>query len=109
MRPTSVFLFSLLENDMSNTSELQKLIQHLPLDVHSDLMRYGIEVIEMEAIDCGDMPTVPDEPAEPVSIDGCTVAHLDMEVVTYDVPVGTNWMEITTRKNREDRHGQVSR
>lgn len=94
---------------MSNTNELHQLIKHLPLDAYSDLMRYGIEVIELEAIDCGDMPTVADEQPEQVSIDGCTVSHLEMEVITYDVPVGINWMEITTRKNKEDQHGQIAR
>lgn len=102
------FPLSRLENDMSNTNELHKIIKHLPFDVHSDLMRYGIEVVEMEAIDCGDLPAIADEPAAPVTTEGCVVHYLDLEVITYDVPVG-NWMEVTTRKHKEDRHGQVAR
>lgn len=94
---------------MSNTNELHHLIKHLPLDAYGDLMRYGIEVVELEAIDCGDMPTVADEPPTPSAIDGCDVSHLELEVITYDVPVGSNWMEITTRKDKEEQHGQVAR
>lgn len=93
---------------MSNTNELHKIIKHLPLDVYSDLVRYGIDVIEMEAIDCGELPAIADDPAETVSTEGCVVHHLDLEVISYDVPVG-NWMEVTTRKHKENRHGQVAR
>lgn len=43
---------------MSNTNELHQIIKHLPLYVYSDLVRYGVDVIEMEAIDCGELPAI---------------------------------------------------
>ena len=52
------FPLSRLENDMSNTNELHQIIKHLPLYVYSDLVRYGVDVIEMEAIDCGELPAI---------------------------------------------------
>lgn len=92
---------------MSNTNEMLQLIAHLPVDANSDLFRYGIEVIELDALECIEITPIPDEEAAPVSTEGCVVDHLDMEVVTYDVPVGANWMEIIRQNQKEERHGQV--
>lgn len=82
-----------------SSNELYQLLQHLPLDVESDLARYGIEVIELQAIEC-EGTSVKDEPADAVAPEGCEVIELfTEEVVIHDFPVGPTWCEIVSRRN----------
>jgi hypothetical protein len=91
-----------------STSEIQTLIAHLPVDVESDLIRYGIDVIDMD-VECISLNALDDDEAEVVSLDGCEVIELPVEVVYYDHPVDT-WAElIPTRapgKQKGGRHEQ---
>ena len=81
-----------------STSEIQTLIAHLPVDVESDLIRYGITVIDMD-VECISLHAIDDDEAEVVSLDGCQVIELLVEVVSYDRPVGDVWAELVPTRN----------
>jgi hypothetical protein len=75
-----------------STSEIQTLIAHLPVDVESDLVRYGVTVVDMD-IECISLHAIDEDESEVVSLDGCEVIELPVEVVSYDRPVDT-WAEL---------------
>jgi hypothetical protein len=84
-----------MENDMSS-NELYQLLQHLPLDVESDLARYRIKVIECKGT------SVKDEPVNAVVPEGCEVIELfTEEVVIHDFPVAPTCCEIVSRRNTD--------
>lgn len=92
------FLFN-MENDMSS-NELFQILQHLPLDVESDLARYGIEVIELQAIEC-EGTSAKDEPADAVAPEGCEVFELfPEEVLIHEFPLGPNWCEVVSNRHQ---------
>ena len=76
-----------------STSEIQTLIAHLPVDVDSDLIRYGVSVVGLD-VECIALHALDDDVAEVVSLDGCEVIELPVEVVSYDSPVGDTWAEL---------------
>lgn len=86
-----------------STSEIQTLIAHLPVDVESDLIRYGITVIDMD-VECISLHALDDDEAEVVSLDGCEVIELPVEVVSYDYPVDT-WAEIVPARAPGNKKG----
>lgn len=94
-----------------STNELYKLLNHLPVDPTSDLVRYGIEVIELPIIEYKLM-SVPDEPAEVVPVEDCEVIDLfTEEVVIHEYPVGADWCEIISHRNEhveEEHRGKVT-
>ena len=65
-----------------STSEIQTLIAHLPVDVDSDLIRYGVSVVGLD-VECIALHALDDDVAEVVSLDGCEVIELPVEVVSY--------------------------
>ena len=96
-----------------SSNELFQILQHLPLDVESDLARYGIEVIELQAIDC-DGTSAPDEPADAVPADDCceVIELFTEDVVVHEFPVGPHWCEVVSRRHqyaKEAYRGQVTR
>ena len=96
-----------------SSNELFQILKYLPLDVESDLARYGIEVIELQAIDC-DGTSAPDEPADLVPEDDCceVIELFSEEVVIHEFPVGPHWCEVVSRRHqyaKEIYYGQVTR
>ena len=93
-----------------STCEIKRLIAHLPVDVESDLVRYGIDVVDME-VECISLHAIDDDEAEVVSLDGCQVIELPVEVVSYDCPVGDVWAELvptlTPGTKKGGRHEQT--
>ncbi len=95
-----------------SSNEISKILRHLPVAANSDLMRYGIEVVEITAIECVELTPLPDEAAEPVALDGCEVIELDTEVVFCDFPVDRNWAEVVPCRpqyRKGTRHENVAR
>lgn len=76
-----------------STSEIQTLIAHLPVDAESDLIRYGVDVVDLD-VECISLQAIDEDLVEVVSLDGCEVIELPVEVVTYDYPAGDNWAEL---------------
>lgn len=94
-----------------SSNEISKILRHLPVAANSDLMRYGIEVVEITAIECVELAPLPDEAADPVPLDGCEVIELDTEVVFCDYPVNRNWAEVVPTRpqyKKENCRGQVA-
>ena len=68
----------------------------LPQDVHNDLLRYGIDV-EAGALECIELPPVKQESLEAVSLEGCVLTELPIEVVRNEHPEFQAWFERVSR------------